>query len=97
MGFYSTPDQVKASTILEEQADWVGMADGVSPRQEDHVAPLFLPVCPWFFTAMCMCAWTSQVVLVVKNSPANAGDSRDALQYSWMENPMDGGLWSIGS
>ena len=61
-----------------------------------------------------MCAWISQVVLVVKNSPANAGDSRDAgsvsgsgrfprgglgnpLQYSCMENPTDGGLWSIGS
>ena len=61
-----------------------------------------------------MCAWISQVELVVKNSPANAGDSRDAgsvsgsgrfprgglgnpLQYSCMENPTDGGLWSIGS
>ena len=49
-----------------------------------------------------------QVVLVVKNSPANAGDIKDAglipgsgrytgegngnlLQYSCLENPMDGG------
>ena len=53
---------------------------------------------------------TSQVVLVVKNPPANAGDARDAgsipglgrssrvgngnsLQYSCLENPMDGGAW----
>ena len=58
----------------------------------------------------------SQMVLVVKNMPANAGDIRDAglipgwgrslgggsgnpLQYSCLENPMDGepgGLQSIG-
>ena len=53
---------------------------------------------------------TSQVVLVVKNPPANAGDARDtvstpglgrssrvgngnSLQYSCLENPMDGGAW----
>ena len=47
---------------------------------------------------------------VVKNSPANAGDTRDVgfipgpgrspgkgngnpLQYSCLENPMDGGAW----
>ena len=52
----------------------------------------------------------SQVVLVVKNPPANAGDLRDTgsipglgrsrggghgnpLQYSCLENPMDGGAW----
>ena len=52
----------------------------------------------------------SQVVLVMKNSPANAGDVRDAgsipgwgrsprgqhgnrLQYSFLENLMDGGAW----
>ena len=52
----------------------------------------------------------SQVVLVVKNPPANAGDARDMglipglgqspgvgngtpLQYSCLENPMDGGAW----
>ena len=48
--------------------------------------------------------WASQVALVVKNPPANAGDIRDAgspglerflkgqgnpLQYSCLENPMD--------
>ena len=51
-----------------------------------------------------------QVVLVVKNQPANAGDmtytdsipgSRrgpggrcgNPLQYSYLENPMEGGVW----
>ena len=53
--------------------------------------------------------WASQVVLVVKSLPANAGDIRDMglipgsgrspgghgnpLQYSCLENPMDGGAW----
>ena len=52
---------------------------------------------------------TAQVVLVVKNTLANAGDARDTgsmfgsgksggghrkpLQYSCLENPMDGGAW----
>ena len=57
-----------------------------------------------------MVIWASQVVLVVKNLPANAGDVRDLgsipgmgrspgegngtpLQYSCLENPMDGGAW----
>ena len=52
----------------------------------------------------------SQVVLMVKNLPANTGDIRDVgsipgsgrspggghgspLQYSCLENPMDGGTW----
>ena len=52
----------------------------------------------------------SQVELVVKNLPANAGDLRDTgsipgsgrtpgerhgnpLQYSCLENPMEGGAW----
>ena len=52
----------------------------------------------------------SQVVLVVKNPSANAGDTRNTssipgsgrspgegngnpLQYSCLENPMDGGAW----
>ena len=52
----------------------------------------------------------SQVVLVVKNLPANAGDVRETgsipglgrcpggghgnpLQYSCLQNPMDGGAW----
>ena len=54
--------------------------------------------------------WASQVVLVVKNLLANAGDVKDVglipglgrspgegngnpLQYSCLENPMDGGAW----
>ena len=53
---------------------------------------------------------SSQVVLVVKNPSANAGDVRDTgsvpglrlspgegnsnpLQYSRLENPMEGGTW----
>ena len=52
---------------------------------------------------------TSQVVIVVKNPPANAGDTGDedlildckdsleeemsVLQYSCLENPMDRGAW----
>ena len=53
---------------------------------------------------------SSQVVLVVKNTPANKGDVRDtslipgsgrflgeglgnALQYSYLENPMDSEAW----
>jgi len=55
-------------------------------------------------------SWASQVVLLVKNLPANAGEIRDMglipglgrspggrhgnlLQYSCLENPMDGGAW----
>ena len=52
----------------------------------------------------CMYVWASQVVLVVKNPPANAGDIRDAdsiplgglgnpLHYSCLENPMGRGAW----
>ena len=33
----------------------------------------------------------SQVVLMVKNPPANTGDARDAGSY--LENPMDRGAW----
>ena len=47
--------------------------------------------------------WVSQVVLVVKNPPANARDIRhkgsipgrghsNPLRYSWLENPMDRGM-----
>ena len=52
------------------------------------------------------CSRASQVALVVKNPPANAGDIRDMglgrspggglgnpLQYSCLENPMDRGAW----
>ena len=54
-------------------------------------------------------AWASQVALVVKNSPANVRDLRDAgwipgserfpegsdnpFQYSCLKNPMDRGAW----
>ena len=49
-----------------------------------------------------------QVVLVVKNSPANAGDIRDMslipgeghgnpLQHSFLENPLDRGAWWLQS
>ena len=53
-------------------------------------------------------SWASQVVLVVKNLPAKAGDKRwrcdlwlrkipwrhgNPLQHSCLENPMDGGAW----
>ena len=57
----------------------------------------------------CLLRWTAfQVAIVVKNQPANAGDSGDvgsipglgtsprhgsALQYSFLENPMDRGAW----
>ena len=51
--------------------------------------------------------WAFQVMLVVKNPPANAGDIRDSgwvgkilwrrhgnpLQYSCLDNPMDRGAW----
>ena len=51
--------------------------------------------------------WASQVALVVKNLPANAGDTGlipgmgrstgggggTSLQYSCLENPMDRGTW----
>ena len=50
--------------------------------------------------------WASQVVLVVKNLPANAGDAGsipesgrslggnfNPFQYSCLENPMDKGAW----
>ena len=57
-----------------------------------------------------MPTWSFQVVLGVKNPPANAGDVRDKgsipgsrrspggghgnpLQYSCLQNPMDGGVW----
>ena len=53
---------------------------------------------------LCWFVGASQVALVVKNPPTNAGDPRDAgstpggrngnpLQYSCLENPMDGGAW----
>ena len=48
-------------------------------------------------------SWASQVALVIKNLPANAGDPGlgrspegghgNPLQYSYLENPMDRGAW----
>ena len=48
-------------------------------------------------------SWASQVALVIKNLPANAGDPglgrspggghSNPLQYSCLENPMDRGAW----
>ena len=37
----------------------------------------------------------SQVVLVVKNPPANAGDTRDACQFLGWEDPLEKGISSI--
>ena len=53
--------------------------------------------------------WASQVALVVKNPPANAGDlgsipglgrslgggHGNPLQYSCLENAMDTGAWTV--
>ena len=61
---------------------------------------------PFIYRPSSKVRWTYQVVLVVKNPPANAGDARDAgsipgsvrspggdnpLQYSCLENSMDRG------
>ena len=62
------------------------------------------------FTSSHTWKWASQVALVVRNPPANAGDIRDMglipelgkspggghgnpLQYSYLENPTDRGVW----
>jgi len=56
---------------------------------------------------ICLNIGASQVALVVKNLPTDAGDSGlilgserscggghgNPLQYSWLENPMDRGVW----
>ena len=70
-----------------------------SLRETRNVALLF------FLTRI---VWTSRVVLVVNNPPANAGDIRDLitdsgrsaggghgnlLQYSYPKNPIDRGAW----
>ena len=36
--------------------------------------------------------WASQVVLVVKNPPANAGDIRDVGSVSGWEDPLEEGM-----
>ena len=67
----------------------------------------FLSVIQWTFSVLVYLPWASQVALVVKNMPANAGDSGlisrlgrspgggndNPLQYSCLENPMDRGAW----
>ena len=69
---------------------------------------IYLPG-PNFSTCITASKGVSQVALVVKNPPANAGDIGDTnsipgsgrspgghdnpLQYSCLENPMDGGAW----
>ena len=58
------------------------------------------------YICVCTCIWDSQVVLVVKNLPANLICRRckrqgfnpwighgNPLQYSCQENTMDGGAW----
>ena len=65
----------------------------------------------WVSHILCIVVyiWASQVALVIKNLPANAGDIRDVasipggrshggghdnlLQYPCLENPMDRGVW----
>ena len=65
-------------------------------------------VCMWGCVGVCV-GGTCQMALVVKNLPANAGDTRDLslipvlrspsgvhgnpLQYSYLENPMDREAW----
>ena len=68
-------------------------------------------VCVSLYIYMCVCVYisyeASQVALVVKNPPANAGDADsipgferapggghdNSLQHSCLENPMDRGAW----
>ena len=38
---------------------------------------------------MVLCGWVSQVVLVVKNSPASAGDARDEVRSLAQEEPLE--------
>ena len=48
-------------------------------------------VCVYIYTCMYTYLWASQVVLVVKNPPANAGDFRDAgLIPGWERSPGGG-------
>ena len=43
------------------------------------------------FVILCECMWASQVALVVKNSPANAGDLRDTSSIHGWEGSLEGG------
>ena len=83
-----------------------------------YISYLWFPTSTWFYSSLLdnisdlHCAkpniiWASQVVLVVKNPPANAGDTGsipgsgrspgrghgNPLLYSCLENPMDKGAW----
>ena len=64
---------------------------------------IFSPPIHPFYAQVKMNGTHSQVALVVKNPPTNAGDTRDIrspgvgngnpLQYSCLENPMHRGAW----
>ena len=45
----------------------------------------------------CACSWASQVVLVVKNPPANAGDLRDMVRPLGWEDPLEEDLGTHSS
>ena len=81
-----------------------------------YVAGLYFPLVSLVFLTIFFpwtIFWASQVVLVVKNLPANAADARDAgwipglgkspggngypLPYSYLENSMDRGDWWVYS
>jgi len=63
----------------------------------------------WLVTEMMFTIWASQLALLVKNPPANAGDIEtlvwsgrfsggghgNPLQYYCLENPMDRGAWWV--
>ena len=83
---------------------------GLSATAE-HVRPMSQQIKPFIKHPSSKVRWTYQVVLVVKNPPANAGDARDAgsipgsvrfpgggdsLQYSCLANSVDRGTcWAI--
>ena len=85
---------------------------GIKPRSPALKADYLLseaPGKPWFYFGILQTSslGASQVALVVKELPANAGDTSlipglgrpcgggngNSLQYSWLENFMDRGAW----
>ena len=81
-----------------------------SPNKRNILLVLVLKnnnrTCPFRYCVLTF--WASRMVLVVKNLPAKAGDTRDTgstpgseifsgggnpLRYSCLENPMDRGTW----
>ena len=42
-------------------------------------------------------SWASQVAIVVKNTPANAGDIRDAKFDPWVKDSLEEGMTSHSS